>query len=267
MRRRNIASSPEPTVFRELSPLIMQVFDGIAGHVAQFSRPSWLTHDDVINLCFHEKDVVHLKHVRPLTKGHGASRNPETVLEHNVFGTSPHLTFVVDNNFPAIVPDYAYFGVTKSIPTATPELVTRLGTEIEIWMEHVRNIALAKAVFQFLDKQQGKLTRQNIRYVFPGIVALLRRVHLVPNKKNFDDEAAKWASNLATVLPTWHTALPMLGDTDIRPALALANEVLSSFALYPADTPPQSDVRVVVAGNKFLASHPLWPEPLNLAGL
>jgi len=263
-------------VFRELSDPIKQQFSMLADITARKFKPTGVETKDVIDLCVNKSDQDNLlnawdmchKRIAPgwneemscVVAGEGHVRDVEVTF--NTMRTGGGMDGYV------LRPDYAV-NPTAPIESASAELSAKMADDINQWVDIVRDITMAREVFIHLDDQYPNRSREQLRYVFPAIVPLLRRVATSQQYTGspIGKEAAKWAANLANPLPA-HNWSP---DPNKRAAIQHANSVVAMVSLYD-DTPyvrelHQSDVSLRVRDDVKIF-HPLWPmSPLDLLGL
>lgn len=263
-------------VFRELSQPIMEQFTVLADVTARKFKPVGIETDHVIDLCVNKSDQSYLRDAWEVCRGRISPNwreNMACLIAGEGLVQSVRAVFTttrdgggLDNYI--LCPDYAQTP-TAPVLTAPEELVTKMADDINQWLTIVRDISLAKAVFAALDDQYPNRSREQLRYVFPAVVPLLRRVSnsLAYRGSVIGKEAAKWAAALANPLPAHHWS----PDPQMRDALQLANSTVAMVSLYDdtpyAKKPHQSDIYLQVrAGVEIF--HPLWPmKSLDLLGL
>lgn len=276
MARSDVEKKRPFKVFRELSFPIKEEFSRLADITARKFKPRDIETSHVIDLCVNKSDQDVLRtawdmcyeRVTPAWK-----EVMKCVLARDGLVSGFHVAFETMREGGGLDgyvlrPDYACCP-TAPIESAPAELVTKMVDDINQWIELMRDITMAREVFSALDDGYPNTSREQLRYVFPAIVPLLRRVSTsVPyGGTAIGKEAAKWAANLATPLPAHHWSPP----PELRPALQHANSIVAMVSLYddsPYEKKPhQSDVHLELRDNVEI-THPLMPwKPLELLGL
>jgi len=273
MRSKNENKRPFK-VFRELSDPIKEQFGWLANVTARKFKPVGIETEHVIDLCVNKSDQDCLRaawdmcqnRISPkwqeeckcIVAGEGLVQH---VIASFLVSREGHSNYVLN-------PDYAV-APQAPIESAPAELSAKMADDINQWLNIVRDITMAKEVFTALDDQYPIRSREQLRYVFPAVVPLLRRVATSPGYQGtpIGKEAAKWAANLANPLPAHHWS----PDPSMREALQLANSTVAMVSLYD-DTPyvkqpHQADIRLFVRDGATIF-HPLWPmKALTMLGL
>lgn len=276
MAKSNLEQKRPFKVFRELSAPIIEQFTMLADITARKFKPVNIETQHVIDLCVNKSDQDNLrtawdmcrKRVEPawyeemqcLLAGDGLVKNVRVVFRtlRDGGGLDDYL----------LRPDYA-LNPKAPIDTAPVELSSTMASDINQWLSIVGDITMAKEIFVSLDDGYPNTSREQLRYVFPAVVPLLRRVATSSGYRDtpIGKEAAKWAASLANPLPAHHWS----PHPDMRRALQHANSVVAMVSLYdntPYDKRPhQSDIRLEVLDDAEII-HPLMPwKSLDLLGL
>lgn len=262
-------------VFRELSDPIKAEFVKLADITARKFKPVGIETQHVLDLCVNKSDQSLLSEAWHACRQRiepGWNEEMRCIVAGEGLVSDVEVTFRTLREGGGLEdyilrPDYAA-NPTAPIESAPPELSAKMADEINQWIEIVRDITMAREVFTHLDDQYPNRSREQLRYVFPAVVPLLRRVAVSAGYRDtpIGKEAAKWAANLANPLPVHHWS----PDPTIRAALQHANSVVAMVSLYD-DTPyvrkpHQSDIKLRMRPN--LMFHPLWPmSSLDLLGL
>lgn len=261
-------------VFRELSDPLKEQFVWLANITARKFKPVGIETEHVVDLCVNKSDQDCLRTAWDMCQ---LRINPNWQEESRCIVAGEGLVQCVVASFLipregrsnyVLNPDYAV-DPKAPIESAPAELSAKMADDINQWLNIVRDITMAKEVFTALDDQYPNRSREQLRYVFPAIVPLLRRVStsLPYQDTAIGREAAKWAANLANPLPAHHWS----PDPSMREALQLANSTVAMVSLYD-DTPyvkqpHHADIRLYVRDGVPIY-HPLWPmKALTMLGL
>jgi len=276
MAKSNLERKRPFKVFRELSNPIKEQFVHLANITARKFKPAHIEVAHVIDLCVNKADQAYLRDVWKL---YSRRYGPEWIEEMKCIVAGEGLVTNVRAVFRTLRdgggydnyvlrPDYAD-NPTSPIESAPAELSAKMADDINQWLGIVQDITMAREIFTSLDDKYHNTSREQLRYVFPAVVPLLRRVATSNSYGGsaIGKEAAKWAANLANPLPAHHWS----PAPELRPALQHANSTVAMVSLYddtPYDRKPHhSDIWLEVRGEaKFC--HPLMPwATLDLLGL
>lgn len=276
MAKSNLEIKRPFKVFRELSDPIKEEFSRLADITARKFKPRDIETSHVIDLCVNKSDQETLRAAWGMCSERVEPKWKETmkcVLARDGLVSGFYVAFETMrdggglNNY-VLRPDYAC-DPTAPIESAPAELVDKMVDDINQWLELMRDITMAREVFSALNDGYPNTSREQLRYVFPAVVSLLRRVSTstLYGGAEIGKEAAKWAAKLATPLPAHHWSPP----PELRPALQHANSIVAMVSLYD-DTPyerkpHQSDIYLEQRDDAKVR-HPLMPwKPLELLGL
>ena len=258
-------------VFRNLSPFIGEEIRNMANRAARHFQPRNLEVKDVISLCVRENHIQTLRDAWRMSENRISPHHRESafaalqseegyfkdiVLYFNIPGDSPDMI---------LLPDYATdTSRVMPIDTAPLEFTTNLKDQITQWLDLCARMTVVQAAFDYLNNMYPQRSREEIRYVFPAIVPLLRRVSENGPNEKIRAQALKWTAKLALSSPHHNWTVPL----EYREGLRSATETVAIASLYENKRFSTADhfATMYLTQRKPVLT-PYWPDEVNLLGL
>lgn len=224
--RRNRSSEFPGMLFGPLTGDILDVIRGW-GHTIALTAAPELKIEDITTLCVlpeHQETMKEAAKLAPQSLRFFRGDYIYTTLPGNYAG-DPVAGFklAMTTHTPAtIFPDYATASASAPVSQAPMEVLIPLQNKVREWIKLCEGISGVLAAFNYIST--ARLTKPNVRFVFPGIVPLLKRVRNTNNppreiKGKFATVPAEYREPIrkATEFCALMTVLEGNAKTDVSP--------------------------------------------------